>query len=114
MNVNDLIALAKAGYTPEFLTKLLGVETEEKKEIELPKEPEPEPEPQPDPKPEPEPEPHPEPQPEPEIDYKALYEEEQKKVKKLQAQNVQKDISGAQLPTSVEEHVLGIFKDFFN
>ena len=114
MNVNDLIALAKAGYTPEFLTKLLGVETEEKKEIELPKEPEPEPEPQPDPKPEPEPEPQTEPKPEPEIDYKALYEEEQKKVKKLQAQNVQKDISGAQLPTSVEEHVLGIFKDFFN
>lgn len=112
MNVNDLLTLAKAGYTPELLTKLLGVEEKPQPKIELPAEETKEESKQEEKKEEPKEEPKQEEKKE-EPDYKALYEEEQKKVKKLQAQNVSKDISGGSAPISVEDHVLEIFKDFF-
>lgn len=111
MTVDDLVTLTKAGYTPEFLAKLMGVETEKKEpaKVDLKEEPVKE-----EPKKDPEPETKEEPEKEqaPEIDYKKLYEEEQEKVKKLQASKRSENIS-KNVPDDIEAHVISMFKDFF-
>lgn len=110
MNIEDLLTLAKAGYTPEFLAKIMGVETEKKEAVKIDLKEEPVKE---EPKKEgPEKKEEPEKEQEPEIDYKKLYEEEQEKVKKLQASNRRENIS-KNVPEDIEAHVISMFKDFF-
>ena len=92
MRFDDIIALAKAGYKPGEVKELLAMATEP--------EPIPEPEPEPTPEPTPEPEPATEPQHSLDEDYKKLYEESQKdlkkaneSLKKAQALNNRMDVS---------------------
>ena len=57
MKLDDIVVLAKAGYTAEQISKLASMGAEPR--------PQPAPEPQPQPAPEPQPQPTPEPQPDP-------------------------------------------------
>ena len=65
MKIDDIIALAKAGFTMEQIGELNRILAQ----------PEPEPAPQPEPAPAPQPEPAPAPQPEPAKDYQKIFEE---------------------------------------
>ena len=67
MKIDDIIALAKAGFTMEQMSEL--------NRILVQPEPKPEPAPQPEPAPAPQPEPAPAPQPEPAKDYQKIFEE---------------------------------------
>lgn len=91
MNIKDIIALAKAGYKPGEIKELLELAV-----------PEPEP-----PKEEPAPEPEPEKEPEP--DYKAMYEESQKKLLAAQKANQRQPLD---IPE--EKALTDILKDVFN
>ena len=86
MKITDLIALAKAGYTPADVKELVSLEKEgdvnnaasmleDKTEAGTVKAPEKEPEPAPA-----------------EVDYKALYEAEKKKVEDFQNSNTRKEV----------------------
>ena len=87
MNIKDIIALAKAGYKPGEIKELL--------ELAVP-EPEPEKEPEPEQK-------------EPEPDYKAMYEESQKKLLAAQKANQRQPLD---IPE--EKALADILKDVFN
>ena len=65
MKIDDIIALAKAGFTMEQIGELNRILAQ----------PEPAPAPQPEPAPAPQPEPAPAPQPEPAKDYQKIFEE---------------------------------------
>lgn len=80
MKIADIIALAKSGYKVDEIKELMKLGEEE------PKEPEEDPE-----EPKEEPKEHEE---KDDTDYKKLYEESQNTIKKLQKQNVKKDIKG--------------------
>ena len=67
MKIEDIIALAKAGFTMDQIGELNRISAQP--------EPEPEPAPQPKPEPVPQPEPAPTPQPEPAKDYQKIFEE---------------------------------------
>lgn len=87
MNVQDILTLAKAGFTAEQISGMLQTE-------------QPEPQPAPDPKPDPKPEPQPEPEaapsnPDP---YERLMEE----LGAIKSQIQKNNISGAQQPDSQE------------
>lgn len=89
MNIKDIIALAKAGYKPGEIKELLELAV-----------PEPEPEKEPEPEPE---------QKEPEPDYKAMYEESQKKLLAAQKANQRQPLD---IPE--EKALADILKDVFN
>lgn len=89
MNIKDIIALAKAGYKPGEIRELLELAV-----------PEPEP---------PKEEPEPEPEKEPEPDYKAMYEESQKKLLAAQKANQRQPLD---IPE--EKALADILKDVFN
>lgn len=96
MNIKDIIALAKAGYKPGEIKELLELAV-------------PEPEPEPEPKKEPEPEQKEPEQKEPEPDYKAMYEESQKKLLAAQKANQRQPLD---IPE--EKTLADILKDVFN
>lgn len=91
MNIKDIIALAKAGYKPGEIKELL--------ELAVP-EPTADPEPAADPEPEPK---------EPEPDYKAMYEESQKKLLAAQKANQRQPVDVPE-----EKALADILKDVFN
>ena len=69
MKIDDIIALAKAGFTMEQMSELNRILSQPEPE------PAPQPEPKPEPVPQPEPAPAPAPQPEPAKDYQKIFEE---------------------------------------
>ena len=89
MNIKDIIALAKAGYKPGEIKELL--------ELAVP-DPEPEKAPEPEQK-----------EPEPEPDYKAMYEESQKKLLAAQKANQRQPVDVPE-----EKALADILKDVFN
>lgn len=91
---NDVVALAKAGWTPAQVKEIMEADK---------KTPDPEPDKKEDVKKDPEPEKKEE---DPELDYKAMYEESQKKLKEAQKGNRENDDQPEDL--SIDEIVKNI------
>lgn len=87
---SDIIALAKSGYSVSDVKELMQLS--EAAEVNEPEAPEQEETPAQDPEPE-----------EDQADYKKLYEEEQEKVRRLQAENINKN---AQIPDKTDQEIL--------
>lgn len=93
MKLSDILAFAKAGYSAQDVKDLMSLETTPTDPIE----PQPVIEPvepsEPTPNQDPPADPPADPQPiEPVVDYKKLYEESQSQLKKLQEQNIKKNV----------------------
>jgi len=91
MKFTDVIALAKAGYSPEDVREFLKVETPSEEpldsQVEEPIETEPVKVEEKEEVIEP---------PQPEVDYKALYEESQKKLQEVQTLNTRQNMAGTE------------------
>lgn len=92
MNIKDIIALAKAGYKPGEIKELLELAV-----------------PEPEPAKDPEPATDPEPAKDAEPDYKAMYEESQKKLLAAQKANQRQPVDVPE-----EKALADILKDVFN
>ena len=75
MKIDDIIALAKAGFTMEQIGEMNRILKKPQPEPAPAPQPEPAPAPQPQPAPAPQPQPAPAPQPEPAKDYQKIFEE---------------------------------------
>lgn len=98
MTAKEMMELAKAGYKPTEIAEMHKLMKEADPEAKEEPKDEPKTEPIPEPKAEPKVEPTPEPKEEPkdDKDYKALYEESQKKLIEAQKNNIKKDASGSE------------------
>lgn len=111
MTFSDILALAKQGYTPSDIKELLALSTEETA-AQVPAEEVPEITQKAETQPEEQKVQEVVEKPtEPELDYKALYEESQKKLESIQKSNVQKDYSNNVKNTSDADVLLDIMKN---
>lgn len=104
MKFEDLVAFAKAGYTPADVKELMALEPVAEPEKE-PKEVE-------DKEQVKQPEEVIKDKKDDEVDYKALYEESQKKLKAAQEANIRKDSTDSDGSISDEEHLNNLFRSF--